>query len=262
MTARVGAYVALTIMAIASLGTAAGPDDAGFLPDGYLNLVDVVPPAPIPQEPRGVADRELFKLTRSLKGSQRWDMAIGDAPSDTATMMRAFACAARVSMTPAKAPKTASLLEKVSRDTAREADELKSYYKKRRPFLLDSGETCRPRTDGLAIGYDYPSAQATRGWTWALVLGELLDDRAAPIMARGRAYGESGIVCGVHNMSAVEAARMAASATLTVVRTEPSYREAVVAARNELAALRKTTAPPSAQLCSNEEVTVNQPIFR
>lgn len=257
-----GALLAVAITGMAGFAVAQAPDSSAFLQAGYLTLVDVVLPAPIMQEPRGIADREVFKLTRTLKGSQRWDMAIADVPSDPASMMRGFACATRINMTPANAPKTAALLEKAARDTGRETNELKSYYKRKRPFMLDSGDTCVARTDELSVSYDYPSSQATKGWTWALILAELVDDRAAPILARGRAYGESGVVCGVHNMSAAEAGRMVADSTLAVVRTEPAYQDAVVAARRELAALRKVGTPPSAQSCSAEEAVVNQPIFR
>ncbi len=246
----------------AGLAIAAGPEPTGFLQPGYLNLIDVVLPAPIVQEPRGIADREIFKMTRRLQGSERWTMAVADVPSDTASMLRDFSCAARINLTPANAPKTVALLDRASRDASRHTNELKAYYKKKRPFLLDAGEICEPRSDELSVSYDYPSGHATKGWTWALVLAELLDDRAGPILARGRAYGESRIVCGVHNMSAVEAGRMVAGTTLSVVRTEHAYQDGVVAARQELAALRKTGAPPSAQVCSAEETVVNQPIFR
>jgi len=257
-------YRAAAVMALIGAAgmAAAGPEGTGFLPEGYLTLIDVVLPAPIPQEPRGVADREIFKLTRTLKGTARWDMAVNDVPSDVASMMRDFSCATRINLSPANAPRTASLLEKASRDASRQTNLLKSFYKKRRPFLLDSGETCEPQTDEMSVSYDYPSGHAAKGWTWALVLAELVDDRAGPILARGRAYGESRVVCGVHNMSAAEAGRMVAASTLAVVRTEPPYQDAVLAARGELAALRKIGAPPSAQSCSAEEAVVNQPIFR
>ena len=254
--------LAVALIGVAGLAGAAGTEVSGFLQDGYLNLVDVVPPAPIPQEPRGVADREVFKLTRALKGTPRWDMAVGDVATDTAAMMRDFSCASRINLTPLSAPKTAALLEKASRDTAAETNALKTYYRRKRPFLLDPGETCEPQTDALSTSYDYPSGHATKGWTWALILAELLDDRAAQILARGRAYGESRVVCGVHNMSAVEAGQTVASSTLAVVRTEPSYQDGVVAARRELGALRKVGAPPSAPACSAEEALVTQPIFR
>lgn len=262
MTKSSRILTALALAGAAGLAIAAGSEPIGFLQAGYLDLIDVVPPAPIPQEPRGIADREVFKLTRALKGSRRWDMAVADVATDTPSMMRDFACAARINMTPANAPRTAVLLERASRDSAAQTNQLKRFYRKKRPFLIDAGETCVAQTDALATSYDYPSGHATRGWTWALVLAELLDDRAAPILARGRAFGESRVVCGVHDLSAVEAARMVASSTLAVVRTEPAYQEAVIAARHELEGLRKIGAPPSAQACAAEETLISQPIYR
>lgn len=246
----------------AGIAVAAAPQATTFLDPGYLNLADVIPPAPIPEEARGVADREVFKLTRALKGTPRWDMAIADVPGDTASMMRGFSCATRIVMTPTNAPRTAALLEQASRDSRRETNQLKAFYKKKRPFLIDSGETCEPQTDALAQSYDYPSGHATRGWTWGLVLAEVLHERAGPILARARAYGESRIVCGVHNMSAVEAGRMVASSTLAVVRTERAYADMGGAARAERAALPKLDDAASAQACSAQELLVTQPIFR
>jgi acid phosphatase (class A) len=231
-----------------------------FLDDGYFDVMNVLPPAPIKDEPRGIADRAIFKLTRQLKGTPRWDLAINDVAADTASMMRDFSCAAAVNLTPENAPRTAVLLEKASRDTAREANAVKDFYRRQRPFQIDAGETCEPAA-GIA-GFDYPSGHATRGWTWGLILSEILHERAAPILSRARAFGESRIVCGAHNASAVEAGRMTAEATLNVVRTEQSYASAVIAARAELTALRKTSAPPPAPACSAEEILVEQPILR
>ncbi|ATE67019.1 acid phosphatase [Rhizorhabdus dicambivorans] len=257
---RTGKAVALA--AALGVAVAAAPGTDAFLEAGYLSLIDVVPPAPIPQEARGVADRQVYQLTRGLKGTPRWDMAVADIAGDPASMMRGFSCATRIAMTPANAPRTAALLEKAWRDTGRETNELKAYYKKRRPFLLDSGETCEPQTQEIAASYDYPSGSAAKGWTYALILAEIVHERAGPILARGRAFGESRLVCGMHNMSAVEAGRMVADATMAVVRTEQSYADAVAAARVELAAVRRTGTPPSAQACSAEEALVNQPLFR
>ncbi len=52
------------------------------------------------------------------------------------------------------------------------------------------------------------------GWTWAMSLAQLAPDRTAPLLARGRAIGDSRVVCGVHNESAVDAARVAATAVM------------------------------------------------
>ena len=45
-----------------------------------------------------------------------------------------------------------------------------------------------------------------------MILAELEPDRASDILVRARAYGESRVVCGVHNASAVEGGRIIAAA--------------------------------------------------
>ncbi|MDB5685880.1 MAG: Acid phosphatase [Rhizorhabdus sp.] len=260
MAWKLRAAWALAIVTAAPAVVVAAGEGPSFLDDGYFDVIDILPPAPIKEEPRGVADREIFKLTRSLKGSQRWQLAINDVAGDTASLMRDFSCAAALNLTPQNAPKTAALLEKATRDTERETNAVKNFYRRQRPFQIDQGETCQPQAE--ITGYDYPSGHATRGWTWGLVLAEALHERAAPILSRARAYGESRIVCGAHNASAVEAARLSATATMDIVRTEQAYDDAVRAARNELLALRKTSTPPSPSACSAEEALVGQPILR
>jgi len=257
---KLRAGVALSIVTAVPMVAIAADVGAGFLDDGYFNVIDILPPAPIRDEPRGVADREIFKLTRALKGSQRWDLAVNDVSADTASLMRDFSCAAAINLTPQNAPKTAALLVKASRDTERESGAVKNFYRRQRPFQVDQGETCQPQAE--ITGYDYPSGHATVGWTWGLVLAEVLHERAAPLMARARAYGDSRIVCGAHNASAVEAGRLSATATMDVVRTEQAYENAVAAARIELLALRKAGTPPSPSACSAEEALVGQPILR
>ena len=199
------AAVAIVALPIAVVAQEEGPK--GFLPSGYFDLIDVLPPAPIKEEPRGAADREIFKLTRALKGTPRWDMAVNDVAADTASMMRDFSCATGVKMTPQNAPKTAALLEKASLDTNDAIEKIKIFYRRQRPFQIDQGEVCEP-TANLGRSYDYPSGSATRSWTWGLILAEVLHKQAAPILARARAFGESRVVCGSHNASAVSRERL------------------------------------------------------
>lgn len=257
---KLRAGAAISVLIAAPMMVAAADTRPTFLDEGYFDVMNVLPPAPIKEEPRGVADREIFKLTRQLKGTPRWDLAVNDVASDSASLLRDFSCAAALPLTPQTAPRTTALLEKASRDTARETNAVKDFYRRQRPFQIDQGETCEPASG--VTGFDYPSGHATRGWTWGLILAEILHERASPILSRARAYGESRVVCGVHNASAIEAGRMTAEATLAVVRTEQSYADAVAAARAELTALRRTATPPSASACSAEEILVEQPVMR
>src|SRR5262249_686709 len=112
----------------------------------------------------------------------------------------------------------------------------------------------------LGDTYDYPSGHTTAGWTWALVLAQVAPDRASAILARGRSIGESRVVCGVHNASAVEGGRYTADAVMVLINTNAHFRSDVEAARAELATLRKSGAKPDPARCEREAALVALPI--
>jgi acid phosphatase (class A) len=232
----------------------------GYLPADSFDIRTVLPPAPSEGDPRYEADRAIFKATRSLVGSPRWDMATNDAKTGAADLMRDYSCAVGVSLTPQNAPHVLALVEKAGRDTGNSSYVAKNYFRRLRPFRIDDGAVCQPKED-LARSFDYPSGHTTWGWTWAMILAELAPDRASAILARGRSYGESRIVCGAHNASAVEAGYVTASATLAAVHASAQFRADVAAARRELANLRRRGAAPEAAACQAETQLVAQNIY-
>ena len=76
---------------------------------------------------------------------------------------------------------------------------------------------CVQRSQALADSFSYPSGHATQGWAYALILASLVPEKATPILARGRAYGESRIVCGVHWLSDVAAGRLTGTAVFAAL---------------------------------------------
>jgi acid phosphatase (class A) len=238
----------------------AGP--AGYLAPGAFDALAVLPPAPRPGDARAAADRAIFAATRALKDTPRWQMATNDvrlAPDD---LFRDFSCAAGVTMTPQTAPRTATLIRRALTDTGAQSGTAKTFYKRLRPFQIDTGPICQPAEE-LKGSYDYPSGHTTAGWTFATLLARLMPDQATAILARGRAFGESRIVCGVHNASAVEAGRLTAAATLTAMADDPAFVADLAAARAEIAALRgaATTPKPDAARCAAEATLVAQRIY-
>jgi acid phosphatase (class A) len=246
------------IAASAMIPLAARP--AGYLDGSSFNILRVLSPPPLPKSVRSEHDRAIFLKTRSLQGSPRWAMAIGDIQTDSASMMRDFSCAVGLRLTPQMAPRLSELLSKASGDTAAQTNTAKVFFHRPRPFKIDPGPICEPAAD-VEKSFDYPSGHTTLGWTWALVLMELMPDRAQQVLARGRAFGESRIVCGVHNESAVEAGRISAEATLMAVRGTSDYRRDLAAAREEMQRLKTSLAPPPAQQCSAEERLVHIYIY-
>jgi acid phosphatase (class A) len=112
----------------------------------------------------------------------------------------------------------------------------KDRYARDRPFEMDAAvRTCIEPSDGLRASGAYPSGHAAFGWAWALVLAELVPSRADAILQRGRDYGDSRVVCGLHYPSDVEAGRTIAAAALARLHADPAFRRALDEARSELA---------------------------
>ncbi len=243
------------ILALVAFAAHAGPGEKAYIDRDAFDIAAVLPAAPLAGTARYQADRSIFRQTRSLVGSPRWAMATGDVRTDAASLMQDFACAMGLDLTPKAAPKLTQLLSRAAADTDAETAIAKDHFKRLRPFFIDHGAICQPRAE-VADSYDYPSGHTTIGWTWASILAELMPEHAAAILARGRAYGESRIVCGVHNASAVEAGRTSASATLSAIRTTAAYQADLAAARAELATLRASLPAPSESQCRPEKALV------
>lgn len=236
-----------------------GPQFTGYLTPGSLDLLKVLPPAPVEGDTRYETDRLVFKQTRAWEGSARWQMASDDALASPADLLRHFSCSVGVEMNPANAPKIMNVAARATRDAGREMSVAKDHFQRKRPFWIDNGNICRPREE-LGNTYDYPSGHTTAGWTWALVLAQVAPERASEILARGRAIGESRVVCGVHNASAVEGGRYTAEAVMALTSLKPEFRADVEAARAELASLRQSGSKPDPARCEREAALVALPI--
>jgi acid phosphatase (class A) len=253
---------ALLLVFVICAGFSAGAQPAipGYIGKSSFDVSSVLTPAPQPESDRYEADRRIFASTRSLQGSQRWSMAINDVQTRPDDMARDFSCAAGRPLSSRLTPHLIALMTRAAADTGAETGIAKRHFKRLRPFQIDPGPICQAESD-LADSYDYPSGHTTLGWTWATILAELLPDRATAILARGRAYGESRVVCGAHNASAVEAGRLSAAATLSVVRASPAYQADFRAVRRELNASRHSQSLAEQQQCKDEAALVSEDIF-
>lgn len=232
----------------------------GYLKDGQFDLLKVLPPAPVKGDARFEADRKIFRLTRRFVGQPRYEMATQDAKFDVRDLMEDYSCAVGVELTPENAPHVAQLVAKAGADTLNQSHAAKMHYKRLRPFFFDKGTTCQPKEE-IGKSYDYPSGHTTWGWTWATVLSQLVPSRATEILARGRAYGESRIVCGVHNYSAVEGGRLSAASTMNVVETTADYQKDFAVAKQEIQALIHNPGSAKPKSCQAETDLVGLNIF-
>lgn len=226
---------ALPLLALTLAGVTAARAD---LPQRYLSgdSVDLrrfLPPPPTPGSPLEAHDRAMFRTGRPDVGSARWRMATADVDEGTQAIMRDYAPAMGLTLTPERYPALAHLLIVMRPDVAAAVNAIKPIYARRRPFLRDAGPVCEDKVQ-LSHSFDYPSGHTSWGTSVALVLAELRPDRADAILERGREYGNSRVICGAHSVSAVEAGRQAAAAIVAVLHGSPQFRADLEAARREL----------------------------
>jgi hypothetical protein len=203
-----------------------------YLPGPGVDLVKVLPPAPERGSPRYDADRRIFRETRKLLATPRGAQATSDVRNDVPAILADFSEAAGRPLSPDNAPALTALLTRMRLDVASAVNAAKNTWQRQRPFHLDKGNICQPRAQ--LDSYDYPSGHTSWGTSVALVLAELIPDRATEILARGRAYGDSRYICGAHNMSAVEGGRLAAASMVARLHADPAFRRDLDAARREL----------------------------
>ncbi len=252
------AVLLATALSLAALGVAQAqmaepPREAvtGYLPHDWINEPRILPAPPVKGSPRAEADRAVFRDTRALVGTARYEAAILDAKEGVANMLPRFDCALNAEITPAAAPKLTRVLEKATADVYDANNTGKVYFKRERPPASDPGAVCVPLTPS-DMTRDYPSGHTTRGWLYALLLTELAPDRGNALLTRGRAFGESRVVCGVHNATAIEAGRVVAASVVANLHGDAAFRADMNAAREEMASFRKTAKAPDAGMCERE----------
>lgn len=232
---------------------AATPRPPGFLTaETTPNAIATIPVAPKEGETRNTLDWEIFRKTRALEGTDRWKLALADDNYRPEYLLSAFSCSVGTTLTPQNAPTLAKILARTTIDAGMAAEAAKQLYRRTRPFMHNPGNICLERTPGLEASFDYPSGHGSLGWLAGLVVAQAAPDRASQSLARGRAFGESRVVCGVHNMSAIEAARTNAAGVFAALQGVEEYRTLMAQAKVEVDAARKSGVAPEAASCAKE----------
>ena len=213
-------------------GYVAGYLQPNQLPDG----VALLPAPPAPGSAAPAADEEAYKATRRHRGTPRWTLAEEDAELRFPKATEVFSCALGVAISKEATPHLNMLLRRVRMDSSRANDKPKDHYKRPRPFMVTKEASCTPKEEARMKPDSYPSGHASIGWAWALTLAEVAPERADAILARGVAYGQSRVVCGVHYRSDVEAGRIVGASTVARLHADPVYVAQVAAARKEVQA--------------------------
>lgn len=202
-------------------------------------------------------DEDVSRSALMMHGTPRWDLAAKDAVIAFPQLAETFSCALGTQIGDEKTPRLMMLLRKTMIDAGRSTGEAKRKYQRARPFMVNDKPMCTPDRDApLRADGSYPSGHSAIGWALALVLSEASPEQANALLARGRAFGQSRIVCNLHWQSDVLEGQMVAAAVVARMHAEAAFRSDMDAARAELAALRAQPAQAQGQSCDVEAQTL------
>jgi acid phosphatase (class A) len=214
-----------------------GANAVGFLEKNAASYLLVIPPYPVIQSLEDEADVAGVWQWKQSGDSPRWQLAEAD---DRVSYER-FAEAYGSKIDSATTPLLVHLLDRVEADLSVVLGSAKKSYNRPRPYQrFQMAQVCGFDSAPLAEaspkgGNSYPSGHATFGWSVALLLAEIAPERAQIILARGREYGESRIVCAVHYPSDVHAGELLASAVVARLYAVPEFRRELSCAQQERA---------------------------
>lgn len=226
---------------------------AGYLPRGAApNSLTLIPPPPAPESAAQARDDAAAKAAMALHGGSRWTLATQDADLKFPQAAETFSCAVGAPITETTTPRLYVLLRRTLLDNGLSTYPTKTKFQRPRPFTVNGAPICTPADEAkLRADGSYPSGHSAIGWGWALILAQVAPDRADAILARGRAFGQSRVVCNVHWLSDTEEGRMMGSATVARLQSDADFQIDVEAARAEVAAARARGLQPSRD-CAKE----------
>ncbi len=189
---------------------------------------------PPPAEGSAAQKAELAELHRiqdartpAQLAQAKWDNDHEDPSAFTPTLGPKFDMA--------NLPATAKLLKIVDHEQSVAKKRAKVTFARNRPWVIDPTLVGCDHADDKPRS-SYPSGHTTMGYAMAVVLADLMPDKAQAVLARAQDYAEDRLVCGVHFRSDIIAGQALGTAVGVQLLHAPALQDDIEAARKELAA--------------------------
>ena len=225
---------------------------AGYLGKSFPDSLALLPPPPAAGTAAFRNDEEISRAAQKLRGTPRYALATADADLGFPHTASVFSCALDVPISERGTPFLYQLLRRVMTDAGLATYGAKNHYNRVRPFVHFNEGTCKPDDEALLRkDGSYPSGHTSIGWAWALVLTEIAPERRDALLARGRAFGESRLVCNAHWQSDVLEGRAVGAGAVALLHSNADFKSDLDKARREIEALR-TKGEKAGNQCAAE----------
>jgi acid phosphatase (class A) len=153
------------------------------------------------------------------------------AEADSQRSVFRFAAVMGPGFTPEKMPFATKFFERIYFDENNVVQKAKIYFARPRPYIVDSDLS--PMIDSKATP-SYPSGHTTFAYVMAILLANMVPEKAVPIFDRAAAYGYNRVVAGAHFPTDVEAGRIAGTVIDSVFFHEARFLTDFRKARTEV----------------------------
>jgi len=176
---------------------------ARYLDASQVDLIHILPPPAAPDTAAGKADLEAVLTAQQARTAADVKRAQDD---DVLTVFR-FTDVMGEGFTAEKMPFATAFFKDVGADGGSVVNPARAHFARRRPKAVDA----RVQPVVEAGGGSYPSGTAAFAYEAAILLADMVPEKATAIFARAADWGHNRVVSGVHYPSDVEAARIAGS---------------------------------------------------
>jgi acid phosphatase (class A) len=199
-----------------------------FFKPGQLDLGKLLAPAPDPASE--MQKRDLVAVLEAQK--VRTPAQIEQAVGDNALSIYRFADVLGPTFSADQLPRLDAFFKRVFNDSRILVLTSKDVWDRPRPYVVSAlvetvGE--RPKAPG-----SYPSGHAIFGYLSAILLANMVPEKAASLYTRGYQYGANRVIAGVHFPSDLEAGRTAATVITAGLMQNPQFQSEFEAAKAEL----------------------------
>ncbi|MEZ5743864.1 MAG: phosphatase PAP2 family protein [Sphingomonadaceae bacterium] len=217
--------------------------------DEIPDSLAINPPPPPEGSAAEARDSEAQAAAVALQDKPRFRLAAVDAAMFNPDGSSIFSCTAGMRIAADTTPKLDALLKQTLPSLGMSTSPTKDKYMRARPFMVNGKPTCTPGQETMLRGNgSYPSGHSAIGYGWGLIMAQVMPEKAAELVARGREFGESRRICNVHWLSDVEEGRHVAAAVVAKLQSIPRFQEDVAAARAEIAAFGDEKPAPDCAL--------------
>jgi acid phosphatase (class A) len=224
---RFKAFLLAAILVPISLAHAFEP---GLLAPDDVDVLRLLPPPPAVGSL--AHRRDLLELERLQ--AQRTKARVAQAIADQESTIWRFLEGMDKPIDKTKIPLTTQLFRSIDETIRTVTEPAKQEFKRIRPPYLDT--KLKPVVK-LTKSYSHPSTHATYGMASALVLADMIPEWRLVIFERGRDFGVSRMIGGVHYPTDIEAGRLVGTLIVNALFHKPEFKAASNAARTELRAV-------------------------